>query len=196
MIAVGLFIFLQSAQLIEKNYNQKGKQPPTWVQLLSSASKGNFGTGNYCGRPNNLDLSLLEPGDILLGGNPGGSYGHYTHAGIYIGSSQVVTMYTTTGIYLEQPEAYRRYNWAAILRVKASPQQKKEAVAYCRSQIGAPFFILSPKTEDGLWYCSKLIWHAYLKQGIDLDPLKSYWVLPDAFVYSPYVKEIDRSEVQ
>ncbi|MGB4503351.1 MAG: YiiX/YebB-like N1pC/P60 family cysteine hydrolase [Syntrophaceticus sp.] len=190
-----LFLSLQSAQLIEKHYQSRGEYPPTWIQLLSSAGKGNFGTGKFSSTPNNLDLSILEPGDILLGGNPGGSYGHYTHAGMYVGNNQVVTMYTSTGVRLEPSTAYLRYHWATVARVKASPQQKKEAVSYCRSQIGGPFFILTPKKEDGLWYCSKLIWFAYLKQGIDLDPFNSYWILPDAFVHSPYTQVLDKAEV-
>jgi uncharacterized protein YycO len=115
---------------------------------------------------------------------------------MYIGNNQVVTMYTSTGVYLESPSAYHRYHWAAVGRVKASPQQKEEAVSYCRSQVGSPFHILSPKTEDGLWYCSKLIWIAYLKQGIDLDPFASYWVLPDAFAYSPHLQILEKAEVQ
>ncbi len=193
--AVILFLSLQFAQLIEDHFYDKDEYPPTWVQLLSSAGKGHFGIGEFSSTSNNLDLSVLEPGDIILGGNPGGSYGHYTHAGIYVGNNQVVTMYTSTGVRLEHPTAYHRYHWAAIGRVRANPQQKKEAVSYCCSQVGAPFYILSPKTEDGLWYCSKLIWFAYLKQGIDLDPFNSYWVLPDAFVYSPYVQVLERSEV-
>ena len=196
ILIVALFLSLQFTQLIEDHYYNKDEYPPTWVQVLSGAGKGHFGTGQYSSTPNNLDLSILEPGDILLGGNPGGSYGHYTHAGIYIGNDQVVTMYTSTGVYLEPPSAYHRYHWAAIGRVKASPQQKEKAVSYCRSQIGSPFHILSPQTEDGLWYCSKLIWFAFYKQGIDLDPLDSYWVLPDAFAYSPHLQILEKAEVQ
>jgi uncharacterized protein YycO len=195
IVIVILFLSLKFAQQLEEHYQNKDEYPPTWIQLLSSAGKGHFGTGKFSSTPNNLDLSILEPGDILLGGNPGGSYGHYTHAGMYIGNNQVVTMYTSTGVYIEQPSAYHRYHWAAVGRVKASPQQKEEAVSYCLSQLGSPFHILSPKTEDGLWYCSKLIWLAYFKQNIDLDPFDSYWVLPDAFAYSPHVQILEKAEV-
>lgn len=192
-----LLVFsLYLAQKIEHHYQTKNEYPPLIVQLLASAGRGNFGTGQFSGTPNQLDLSQLQPGDILLGGNPGGSYGHYTHAGLYIGDNQVVTMYTASGVYLEKPTAYHRYQWAAIVRVKASPSQKRAAVSYCRSQVDGPFFILTPKTNNGLWYCSKLIWIAYLKEGIDLDPFKFFWVIPDAFIYSPNTKIITSSEVQ
>lgn len=195
VITAVFLLFVQCAVLVKEQYEQEQKYPPTWALLVSNAIQGNLGNGTFSDTPNNLDLELLEPGDILLGGNPGGSYGHYTHAGLYIGNNQVVTMYTSTGVYLEPPEAYHRYHWAAILRVKANQKQKEGAIKYCSSQVGAPFFILTPKTENGLWYCSKLIWIAYRKQGIDLDPFNSYWVLPDAFIYSPYVQIIDESEV-
>lgn len=195
LTTAALFLIVQCAVFVEKHYEKEGKYPPTWALLVNNAIQGNLGIGTFSSTPNGLDLQKLEPGDILLGGNPGGSYGHYTHAGIYIGNNQVVTMYTSTGVYLERPEAYHRYHWAAILRVKSNQKQKEGAIKYCSSQVGAPFFILSPKTEDGLWYCSKLIWVAYWKQGIDLDPFNSYWILPDAFFHSPDVEIIDEAKV-
>ena len=34
--------------------------------------------------------------------------------------------------------------------------------------------------------CSKLVWYAYYRNGIDLDALhNSYWVVPDAILLSP-----------
>lgn len=196
IIIIIIVISLYLAQRIENYYQTRDKYPPLLIQLLASAGRGDFGTGQFSGTPNQLDLSQLQPGDILLGGNPGGSYGHYTHAGLYIGNNQVVTMYTASGVYLEKPTAYHRYQWAAIVRVKASPSQKRAAVSYCRSQVDSPFFILTPKTDNGLWYCSKLIWLAYLKEGIDLDPFNFFWVIPDAFIYSQKAKLITSSEVR
>jgi uncharacterized protein YycO len=162
--------------------------PTAWVQILAAAGRGEFGTGDFPGIPNDLDLSGLQPGDIILGGNPGGSYGHYTHAGFYIGNDQVVDMYTSQGVYVTYAGTYHRYSWAAVLRVKASPSVRAKAVAYVEGQVGAPFFILTPKCDDGLWYCSKLAWYAYYRQGIDLDAYhNSYWVVPDALLASPNV---------
>lgn len=183
------FLAFQTALKKEAYYRAKGKCPPFIVLALAAAGRGELGSGKFGGKPNNLDLSLLQPGDILLGGNPGSSYGLFTHAGLYVGNSQVVDMYISTGVYLTEAKNYQRYyNWAAILRVKASPDQKRAAVDYALTQVGKPFFILAPKKENGLWYCSKLIWQAYLTQGIDLDALNSYWVLPDSFWFSPQVQ--------
>ncbi|HAG08342.1 MAG TPA: hypothetical protein DCK87_02060 [Desulfotomaculum sp.] len=188
----GLILFsLKIAQIKEACYQAKGEYPPLMVLALAAAGRGELGSGKFGGKPNHLDLSLLQPGDILLGGNPGSSYGFFTHAGLYVGNNQVVDMYISTGVYLAEVKTYQNYyDRAAILRVKARPGQKKAAVDYALTQIGKPFFILAPKEEDRLWYCSKLLWRAYLDQGIDLDALNSYWVLPDSFWFSPRVQVI------
>jgi len=162
-------------------------QPNAYIQVLAAASRGEFGIGDYDNIPNNLDLSDLQPGDIILGGNPGGSYGRYTHAGFYIGDGQIVDMYTSSGVYVTDVDTYHRYVWAAVLRVKASPEVRAAAVDYVKRQVGAPFFILTPKSDHRLWYCSKLAWYAYYQYGINLDAFhNSYWVVPDALLSSPY----------
>ncbi|MDH7578985.1 MAG: YiiX/YebB-like N1pC/P60 family cysteine hydrolase [Bacillota bacterium] len=196
LTGVVLFSFSRAMLQIEKIYQREAKYPPLWAQLLASAGRGNFGTGKYGGVPNSLNLSLLQPGDILLGGNSGGSYGCFTHAGLYIGNNKVVDMYISTGVYITEAETYHQYDWAAILRVKAEPSQKKAVVSYVSKEVGSPFFILTPKAENGLWYCTKLIWYAYLQQGVDLDFFKSYWVIPDAFWYSTNTQVIAYSRAR
>ena len=181
-----IFAVLKLAGMAEFRDAQSLKQPTACVQVLAAASRGDFGIGDFDNVPNGLDLSNLQPGDIILGGNPGGSYGRYTHSGFYIGNDQVVDMYTSDGVYVDSAETYHDYTWAAILRVKASPEIKAAAVSYVEQQIGAPFFILAPKSDDGLWYCSKLAWYAYYRNGIDLDAFhNSYWVVPSALLFSP-----------
>jgi len=181
-----IFAGLKLAGKVELQDLQSLRQPTALVQVLAAAGRGKFGIGDYDNIPNNLDLSDLQPGDIILGGNPGGSYGRYAHAGFYIGNDQVVDMYTSDGVYVACAEVYRNYTWAAVLRVKASPEIRAAAAAYAKRQVGAPFFILAPKSDDGLWYCSKLVWYAYYRNGIDLDSFhNSYWVVPDAILLSP-----------
>jgi uncharacterized protein YycO len=190
-LAALLFLALIGAGLklagrIELQDLQSLRQPSVLVQVLAAAGRGEFGIGDYDNIPNNLDLSDLQPGDILLAGNPGGSYGRFTHAGFYIGDGQVIDMYTSDGVYVTGVEIYHSYTWAAILRVKTSPEIRAAAVNFAKQQVGAPFFILAPKYDDGLWYCSKLAWYAYYQSGVDLDPLhNSYWILPDDLLLSP-----------
>jgi uncharacterized protein YycO len=181
-----IFAGLKLAGKVELQDLESLNQPTVLVQVLAAAGRGEFGIGDYDNIPNSLDLSDLQPGDIILGGNPGGSYGRYDHAGFYIGNDQVVDMYTSDGVYVTCVDVYRNYTWAAVLRVKASPEIRAAAVAYVKRQVGAPFFILAPKSDDGLWYCSKLVWYAYYRSGIDLDAFhNSYWVVPDAILLSP-----------
>lgn len=185
-ILVLIFAVLKFAGVVELRDLYALRRPSIGLQVLAAAGRGDFGTGDFDNVPNSLDLSNLQPGDIILGGNPGGSYGRFTHAGIYIGNDEVVEMYTSSGVYLDCAETYRNYTWAAVLRVKASPEVRAAAATYASQQVGAPFFILAPRSDDGLWYCSKLAWYAYYRNGIDLDSCRnSFWVEPDALLDSP-----------
>lgn len=196
LMMLSIISLLKLAAYQESCYIKEKQHPPLWVELLASAGKGQLGTGSFGNVENQLDLSLLQPGDIMLAGNHGGSYGKYTHCGIYVGHNSVIDMYISTGVYLADTSVYHHYDRAAILRVKSTPKQRQAAVRYAMSQVGEPFFILAPKREDGLWYCSKLIWLAYRQAGIDLVEHPSYWVTPDDLLYSPAVKVVDRSEMR
>ena len=66
-----IFLFVQYAVFVKKQYEKEEKYPPTWALLVSNAIQGNLGNGTFSSTPNNLDLKLLEPGDIILGGTPG-----------------------------------------------------------------------------------------------------------------------------
>jgi uncharacterized protein YycO len=181
-----IFAGLKLAGKVEQQDLQSLREPTAWVEVLAAAGRGEFGIGDFDNTPNSLVTSDLQAGDIILGGNPGGSYGRYTHAGFYIGNDQVVDMYTSDGVYVTDVETYRNYTWVAVLRVKTSPEIRAAAVNYVIGQVGAPFFILAPKADDGLWYCSKLVWYAYYRNGIDLDAFhNSYWIVPDAILSSP-----------
>jgi len=181
-----IFAGLKLSGTVELRDLQSLRYPTTLVEVLAAAGRGEFGIGDFDNVPNSLEVSELQPGDIILGGNPGGSYGRYTHAGFYIGNGQVVDMYTSDGVYVTGVEAYRNYTWVAVLRVNTSPEIRSAAVNYVIQQVGSPFFILAPKADDGLWYCSKLVWYAYYRKGIDLDAFhNSYWIVPDAILSSP-----------
>ncbi|MGI6549661.1 MAG: hypothetical protein ACOX4Q_06410 [Syntrophomonadales bacterium] len=67
-------------------------------QGVMALAEGNLGPGVPSGRGNNLDLSDLEPGDILLGGNDGSTYGRFTHAAIYEGEGLAWQGWLSTGV--------------------------------------------------------------------------------------------------
>ena len=190
LILLSLIFIFKEAQKKQTPVVTNGKAPSFLSVALAATLKGEIGGGVFQGNLNKLDLSLLEPGDILLGGNHGSSYGVFTHAGLYTGNDQVVDMGTSSGVYLTEAQDYYSYDWAAILRVKTGSRQKKAAVDYALSQIGKPFFILAPRKEDGLWYCTKLISYSYSRQGINLESSKGYWILPDSLLTSPLIDVI------
>jgi len=95
------FVF-KEAQKKQDAATAHGETPSLFILVLSAAGRGELGSGEFRGNLNKLDLSLLQPGDILLGGNHGSSYGVFTHAGLYAGDNRVVDMGTS------QPESALR----------------------------------------------------------------------------------------
>ena len=57
--------------------------------------------------------------------------------------------------------------------------QRINAVNFAESQIGKPYNsreLKDPNPNSNAWYCSELVWAAYLSQGIDLD--RNGWNFP------------------
>ena len=160
------------------------------VSYLQNVFQGRYGSGFFTGQRNQLDFSSLEPGDILLGGNPGGSYGHFTHAGIYVGNGEVMEGYVDCGISRQGAGHYRYYAWACVLRVKLPPEQRLRAAEYAARREGRMFYPAAFKTGDRYWNCTKLIWKAYKEEGVDLDPRRDLWLTPDAIYFSPWVERV------
>ena len=161
------------------------------ITYIRSALQGDLAIGVFSGQPNRLDFTQLQVGDILLGGNPGGSYGHFTHAGLYLGQGQVLEGYVDCGLSRQLVEHYRNYDWACILRVKLPEAARAVAAEYARQREGRIFYPMAFKPGERYWNCTKIIWAAYQEQGIDLDPFNDLWVTPDALYQSPWVEVVD-----
>lgn len=162
----------------------------TFGVIVGNILHGQIGTGMWNGVQDKVDLSQLEPGDIILGHNPGCSWGYYTHATLYLGDGQVMETLLTTGVQPISINRYRDYTSAAVLSVNLPREVKEQAVRNARSLQGRPFLLLAPRGESGWFYCTKAVWWAYKQAGYDLDPLGGYWVVPDRFPRSPYVTKI------
>lgn len=163
---------------------------PVAISYLQNALQGRYGSGFFTGQVNSLDISQLEPGDILLGGNPGGAYGHFTHAGLYLGNGEVMEGYVDCGISRQGVGHYRYYAWACVLRVKLPREQRLRAAEYAAQLEGRMFYPTAFKTGGRYWNCTKLIWKAYKEEGIDLDSRHDLWLTPDAIYCSPWVEVI------
>lgn len=167
----------------------------TWNVVLQNAEHGNIGVGTWTGVPNTFDFTHLEPGDIVIGGNPGASWGHYTHATLYLGDGKVAETLLRRGVNPGPASAYNNYTWAGVLRVKAPPEVKQKAVAAALGRVGKPFYLLAPRESDEWFYCTKLVWWAYKQAGVDLDPEGGFWMVPDRFFLSPLVEPLPGTPV-
>lgn len=165
-----------------------------WAVMFARLSEGAFGVGYWDGSYNEFDFSQLEPGDIVLGGNTGSSWGHWTHAAIYLGDGYVLDTFLQTGVSPRPVTAYNvYYSHAGALRVNLPRAVKEEAVARARALEGLPFYLLASRESQSLFYCTKVVWYVYrqIDPAYDLDPQGAYWVVPDNITRSPLVEWIE-----
>lgn len=164
---------------------------------------------------NDLDFSMLEPGDILLVANPTDRwYMRYTlfwsHIGIVAGQGVIDAVRDPRGDYIEEQDwgkvqrvPYRVYQANVdiiALRVKCSPEKRAAAARYAESKIGLPFSptigrIIFSRRDVEHYSCASLMWQAYNEQGIDLAPLPfdlNLAVLPASLVHSPHIEIVGR----
>lgn len=175
---------------------QSACSPHGAVQIyLHNAFQGKVGFGEAGYYNNRVSFDGLEPGDIVLGGYPGGAYGKFTHAGIYIGNGRVIEAYADMGVLSQPVEHFRSYSQVCLLKVDADPELKNKAVEYVEDKQGELFYPIAFKPGDRIWNCTKILWKAYARQGLDLDSSDDIWVCPDAFYESPYVKIIREESV-
>jgi uncharacterized protein YycO len=156
--------------------------------------EGAFGVGVWDGNANVFDFGQLEPGDIVLGGNTGSSWGDWTHAALYLGNGEVMETFLQTGATPEPVSRYNNYySHAGALRVKLPKAVKEQAVAEARRLVGKPFYLLAPRNSTSLFYCSKVVWYAYKRAGVDIEPDHAYWIIPDRITQSEWVEPIQPS---
>lgn len=133
----------------------------------------------YTGNGNNLNLGLLQVGDIIAvsGVKMGDSLmpGHYTHTAIYIGGGLIVEA-MPEGVRYSYDDIVHGADDAAIIRVSgASSSQKQAAADFCEAQVGKPYdwiwltYFGGKDKNSYYWYCSELNWAGYKHQGIDID---------------------------
>lgn len=159
-----------------------------WSVMWANLLRGHIGVGTP--GTNSFDYSEagLEPGDIIIGGNPGCSWGHWTHAALYVGDGMVVDTLLRHGVHLQPVERFAHaYQQAGVLKVNLPRAVKERAVREAMAIHGKPFNLLAGRYANGWFYCTLVVWYAYNKAGYDLDPKGGYWVVPDRFVDSPAV---------
>ncbi len=145
----------------------------------------------------NLDLSMVQPGDILLGRNPNAGQAwnnasYYTHVALVI--SKNMTIETLGENFPNNTvQGYSITNWAdwfkkglftrvAVLRVNTSDANKKAALLKAYGEYGKGYSISPFKSSNMVKHsCCSLIWYAYRYSsgGIDLDCNGGSYIVPD-----------------
>nr|WP_230972178.1 YiiX/YebB-like N1pC/P60 family cysteine hydrolase [Archaeoglobus neptunius] len=130
---------------------------------------------------NNLDLSKLQPGDLILEYNPKFALlipGHWTHVAIYIGDGKIVEA-TEDGVVVNPVTNVHKAYEAAIYRVKTTDSVRRAAIEFALKQVGKPYdykwltYVGGKEVYGDSYYCSELAWAAYLAAGgpdIDANP--------------------------
>lgn len=183
-----IFLVLLILIVADNLHLASGRLDSVIYTYANSFIKGEIGSGYGTSSGDRVSFADLEPGDIVLGGWPNCAYGHYSHAGIYLGDNKVLEGYVDYGLSIQDLSHYLNYSEVSLLRVEASREIKDQAVAYALARQGQMFYPVAFKQGERYWNCTKIIWQAYNKQGINLDVINDLWIAPESFSASPSVK--------
>lgn len=142
-----------------------------------------FKDGSTCNYSYSLPLNL-EPGDLLFARTTFSDVipGEWSHIGIYIGNETVVEALPTGVRYSDISSwYYPKMTWVEVKRVVAPKNVIDNAVIFAKSiaDTHPPYdfqwlnpFLTGKQTDGNSWYCSEIVWAAYLTASngkIDLD---------------------------
>jgi uncharacterized protein YycO len=121
------------------------------------------------------------------------------HVGIYVGDGKTVeALGFREGVVLRDVNEWvTEYYGFSVLRVMtATDEQAAQAAANAVPQVGKRFkwlgllYTKSPDLDQKYWYCTELVWGAYLDVGIDIQPRPRPTVQPWEIYYHPDIREI------
>lgn len=147
--------------------------------------------GYAAGSPQNqqntrLPVELLEPGDIIVCGNPGAVYGDWSHATIYLGDNIVLTQDLLRGIGIEHVSNLSWYDHVRVLRPRIPA-----AVRAANHHVGQIFNLMSHPHDPWQWNCSRCVEGAYRIQGVEISDGR-FWITPDALAAGDGAMVVDR----
>lgn len=188
VLVTALALPAQAGAKCLKHAEKDGSVPPAW-DLPKPAARPHpdvappTASGDGTGY-NALDFSGFESGDMIVAlGNATGHAGEWDdsyHTTLYGKCIWSANTTPVNGVQMEAPIKYRNYDCAYGIWVPSLTAAKRSAArVYCRYQAGEPYNILSSKSDQSRWYCSKLCWSSYRYTAyVDLDADGGYWVWP------------------
>ncbi len=188
-----LDVLLAFIVLISNGYTWQNVSERLVGRGVKAMTQGLIGPGTASGIGNDLSMDKLMPGDIILGGKPGATYGEFTHAAIYEGEGWAWQGWLSLGVSRMRVSDFRSYDRAAILRVDAPYSERLQAVEEVSRYEGKVFYSLAFKPGMRLWNCSKIVWEPYHKLGYDLDSQQDLWITPDSIYRSPRAEVIEEA---
>jgi hypothetical protein len=172
--------------------NEKGMPIPVsskyTVTLTVRDSAGKYSSSNQTVEVVPAWRMSIHIGDILFDPTFLGGIGH---AAIYAGNGGTIEAAFSNGVvdYAKAPEYASLDTWdrrggTYLIGVNCSDQQRLNATQFARGQVGKTYSLdwWSKHYDPGQagWYCSELVWAAYMNQGIDLEYTRDIWAV------SPY----------
>ncbi|GEP64318.1 hydrolase [Clostridium beijerinckii] len=172
----------QMQEIINKSKHDSDELIKNWDKLKVTAKPDTSKRMNSLDSEGSLN-SVGSAGDILV--TPATVFGNGPitgHAGMVdLNPDLTIESMTSGGVRRYTNDWKTRYTKALCATVKnADPEQ---AVDYASSKIGSSYnynFLNKWKTDT--FYCSQLVWRAYIEQGIDLDKDGGNAVLPTDLV--------------
>ena len=153
-----------------------------------------YGKDETALRLEQLDNFKWQSADIILGHTTTRDsrlsiQGYWNHTGIYNAVCDcIIDVWPADengfeGGVRQSSRAFwaRHFSDIAIIHLNEIPLQTRRKIEESVfKKLGAPYNLATHKMNpDGGWYCSKLVYWAYLQEGIDLDPSGGISVLPD-----------------
>lgn len=120
----------------------------------------------------------------------------YTNETYFLLSASNQTDHGSMKVGYEAMEKYKFEKEIVALRLKDF--KKEQAVAafkYADQFLGYQYSIFSKKSGNDKWYCSKIIYRAWLSQGINLEPAPGRvdpYITPTDLYNSPLIYEVGR----
>lgn len=198
--------FVQNQKSLAEEYHLPYVLPQSSLQLINmeefllvkehlhdakKAEYSNEKKSTIADKINQLKTFNWKSGNILLAHKKlahGTLQGYYNHAGIYSKKCDCIidaipANENFSGGVRESDWDYWAENFTdfVILKFDELPQAKREQIeSYVLTKLHEPYSISTyKKNEKSGWYCSKLVYLAYLQAGIDLDTKRGISILPD-----------------